>query len=74
VLVNPTLPNLASIFFTAFSSQSSHRKRMKTIENQGFLTTLNAMGRTVPVKTPAAFQIANKINCFEHVPYGTALD
>ena len=46
---------------------------MKTIENQGFLTTPDAMGRSGPVKTPAAFQIANEISGFEHVPYGTAL-
>jgi hypothetical protein len=46
---------------------------MKTIENQGFLTTPNAMGRSVPVKTPTAFQITNKIKGFEHVSYGTAL-
>jgi hypothetical protein len=37
---------------------------MKTIGNQGFLTTSDAMGRSVPVKAPVAFQIANKINCF----------
>jgi len=46
---------------------------MKIIENQCFLTTPNAMGRSVPAKTPAAFQIANEINGFEHVSYGTAL-
>jgi len=46
---------------------------MKTIENQGFLTTLNAMGRSVSVETPAAFQKANKINGFVHISYGTAL-
>ena len=55
-------------------SQSSHRKRMKNIGNQGFLTTPNAMGRSVPVKMPAAFQIANATNGFEHVSYGTALE
>jgi hypothetical protein len=47
---------------------------MKIFENQGFLTTPNAKGRSVPVKMPAAFQIANKINGFEHVSYGMALD
>lgn len=46
---------------------------MKTVENKGFLTTQNAMGRSVPVKTPATFQITNEINGFEHVSYGTAL-
>jgi hypothetical protein len=35
---------------------------MKTIENKCFLPILNAMGRSVPVITPAGFQIANKIN------------
>src|ERR1039458_1700967 len=54
-------------------SQPSHRKRMKTAENKGFLTFLNAMGRSVPLKTPIRFQIANKINGFVHVSYGTAL-
>ena len=46
---------------------------MKNIGNQGFLTTPNAMGRSVPVKMPAAFQIANETNGFEHVSYGTVL-
>jgi hypothetical protein len=46
---------------------------MKTAENKGFLTFLNAMGRSVPLKTPIRFQIANKINGFVHVSYGTAL-
>jgi hypothetical protein len=32
------------------------------------------MGRSVPLKTPIRFQIANKINGFVHVSYGTALD
>ena len=31
------------------------------------------MGRSVSVKTPAAFQKANKINGFVHISYGTAL-
>ena len=47
---------------------------MKTTENKGFLTTPNPMGRSVAVKTPANFQIANKINGFEHISYGTALN
>ena len=47
---------------------------MKTTENRGFLTTLNAMGRSVAVKTPSNFQIANKINGFKHVSCGTALN
>ena len=55
------------------NSQPSHRKRMKTAENKGFLTFLNAMGRSVPLKTPIRFQIANKIKGFVHVSYGTAL-
>lgn len=46
---------------------------MKIIENQGFLTTLGSMGRSVAVKAPSSFQIANKINGFEHIFYGTAL-
>ena len=46
---------------------------MKTIENKGFLTTSNAMGRSVPVKAPARFIIVNKINGFVHTSYGTAL-
>ena len=46
---------------------------MNSVENQGFLTTPDAMGRSVPVKTPSSCQIANKINGFEHVSYGTAL-
>ena len=46
---------------------------MKTIENQGFLTTPNAVGRSEAVKMPANFKISNKINGFEHVSYGTAL-
>ena len=37
---------------------------MKTIEHQGLLATPDAMGRRVPVKTPAAFQINNEINGF----------
>ena len=32
------------------------------------------MGRSVPLKTPIRFQIANKINGFVHVSYGTALN
>src|ERR1019366_3935987 len=55
-------------------SQPSHRKRLKTAENKGFLTFLNAMGRSVPLKTPIRFQIANKINGFVHVSYGAALN
>jgi hypothetical protein len=47
---------------------------MKTAENKGFLTFLNALGRSVPLKTPIRFQIANKINGFVHVSYGTALN
>ena len=35
---------------------------MKIIENQGFLPIPNAMGRSVAVKTQAAFQIINKIH------------
>jgi hypothetical protein len=31
------------------------------------------MGRSVAVKAPTSFQIANKINGFEHISYGTAL-
>jgi hypothetical protein len=46
---------------------------MKTIENQGFLTTPKAMGRSVQVKMPAVLRIANKINGFVHVSYGMAL-
>ena len=46
---------------------------MKTTENKGFLTSPNAMGRSVAVKLPVAFQKANKINGFEHIFYGTAL-
>src|ERR1039458_10120425 len=61
-------------FMIQFGSQPSHRKRLKTAENKGFLTFLNAMGRSVPLKTPIRFQIANKINGFVHVSYGTALN
>lgn len=46
---------------------------MKTIENKGFLPTPNTVGQSVAVKTPTAFRIANKINGFEPVSYGTAL-
>ena len=46
---------------------------MKTTENKGFLTSPNAMGRSVAVKLPVVFQKANKINGFEHIFYGTAL-
>ena len=46
---------------------------MKSVENKEFLPTPNVMGLSVPVKTPAAFQITNKINGFMHVSYGTAL-
>ena len=56
-----------------FFSQSSHSKRMRNVENKGFLTTLDAVGRCVPVKMPATFQKANKINGFVHIPYGTAM-
>jgi len=47
---------------------------MKTVENKGFLTTPNAMGRSVVAKPPVAVQKANKINCFVHISYGTALN
>jgi hypothetical protein len=47
---------------------------MKTIENQGFLTTSDAMGRSMLVKSPSSFTIANKINGFEHISYGMALN
>lgn len=57
-----------------FYSQSSHMKRMKTIENQSFFTTPHAMGRSVPVKTASRFQIVNKINGFVHDSYETALN
>src|ERR1035441_643878 len=60
--------------FIVLITQPSHRKRLKTAENKGFLTFLNAMGRSVPLKTPIRFQIANKINGFVHVSYGTALE
>jgi len=46
---------------------------MKSVKNKGFLATLNAVGRNVPVKTPVTFKISNRINGFEHVFYGTAL-
>jgi hypothetical protein len=39
---------------------------LKTAENKGFLTTPNAMGRSVVAKSPVAFQKANKINGFAH--------
>jgi len=55
-------------------SQSSHRKGVKPIQNQGFLTTPKAMGLNVPVKTPTAFRIINEINGFVHNSYGTALN
>jgi hypothetical protein len=54
-------------------SQSSHKKRMKIVENKGLLPTPNAMGWSLAVKTPADFQNTNKINCFEHVSYGMVL-
>ncbi len=47
---------------------------MKTIENRGFFTTPTAMGRSVSIKSPARFKIANKFNGFEHISYGTALN
>jgi hypothetical protein len=47
---------------------------MKTNENQGFLTTPDTMGRSVPVKTPVRFKIVNEINGLVHISYGTALD
>jgi hypothetical protein len=40
---------------------------METLENQGFLTTLKAMGLKVAIKAPSSFQIVNKINGFEQV-------
>jgi len=46
---------------------------MKTTGNKGLLTTPNAMGQSVAVKTPPNFTIANKINGFVHVSYGMAL-
>jgi Cadherin-like domain len=46
---------------------------MKNIENQGSLTTTDAMGRSGPVKTPSSFPITNEINGFAHIFYGTAL-
>jgi hypothetical protein len=47
---------------------------MKTNENQGFLTTPDTMGRSVPVKTPVRFKIVNEINGLVHISYGTALN
>src|ERR1017187_9278962 len=67
-----TVLNTSSLTTILFP-QPSHRKRLKTAENKGFLTFLNALGRSVPLKTPIRFQIANKINGFVHVSYGTAL-
>ena len=72
-LVADTPDFFQQIMFHKRLSQSSHRKCMKTIGIKGFLPGPNAMGRSVPAKTPAAFQITNKINGFEHVSYGTAL-
>jgi hypothetical protein len=46
---------------------------MKTIENKGFLTFLNAMGWSVPLNTPIRSQIANEINGLVHISYGMAL-
>jgi hypothetical protein len=37
------------------------------------MPTPNTMEQSVPVKTPAAFQITNKINCVEHISFGTTL-
>jgi hypothetical protein len=69
--------NEGSIPFTRsnldFTPQSSHKKRMKIVENKGFLPTPNAMGWSLAVKTPADFQNTNKINDFEHVSYGMVL-
>jgi hypothetical protein len=39
----------------------------------GVLPTPNAKRQSVPVKMPAGFQIANKINDFEYVSCETAL-
>lgn len=47
---------------------------MNTIENQDFLITPNAMGRSVPVKTPAGFKKVNKINGYVHNSCGTVLN
>ena len=47
---------------------------MKIIENQGFLTALNAMRRCVSVETTDGFTIVNEINGFVHDSYGTALN
>jgi hypothetical protein len=46
---------------------------VKIIENKGFLTTPNAMGRSVAVKAPSSFKNADEINGFEHISCGTAL-
>ena len=46
---------------------------MKNLENKGFLPIPKSMGQSVPGKTPGAFQIANKINGFIHISYGSAL-
>src|ERR1035437_9157226 len=46
---------------------------MKTIKEKFFLPTPNAVGRSVAVKTPTTFRIANKTSGFEYVFYGTAL-
>jgi hypothetical protein len=46
---------------------------MKTIENKSFLPVPHVIGQSVPIKTPHVFQIANKINGFEHISYESAL-
>ena len=56
-----------------YISQPTHRKRMKTLENKGFLNITLAVGQGVAVKPPAQFEIANKINGFVHDSYGTAM-
>jgi hypothetical protein len=56
-----------------FISQASHRKRVKTIKNQGFLTIPVAMGWNVAGFARSFYQIANKFNDFVHDFYEMAL-
>jgi hypothetical protein len=69
----PALPKDLVKNIIEMKTQPSHRKRMETIENKGFLTIPNAMGWSVALKTPSGFQNTNKINGFVHVSYGMAL-
>ena len=51
---------------------ASPKTHIEPTENMVFLTTPNAMGRSVAVKLPVTFQKTNEANGFVHISYATA--